>query len=802
MAKGGLEFAGPDVRASANQLLADGPCAAIVYRVMWKWRRSPDPWGEDLLGPGSPHRAHAKDRDDLALTLSTVGSRSKGATKPHINQSEEVHDLGDYHVIAQSHGTSMEPLIDEIRAMLRSMNDGELSISAYDTAWVALVSRLDGGKGPQFPSTVQWILNNQLSDGSWGDSAIFSAYDRIINTLARFSYLHQNMWRISEEDQEWMPIGFEIAFPSLIEIAKSLDLDFPYDHHALQEICYNREIKLKRIPKDMMHRVPTTNLDWTMLLKLQSSDGSFLFSPSATAYAFMQTGDRKCFEYIDRIVKKFNGGVPGVYPVDLFEHLWVVDRLQHLGISHHFKREIEQSMDYVNRHWTEEGICWARNSNVKDVDDTAMAFRLLRLHGYNVSPNVFKIFEKDGQFFCFVGQSSQALTGMYNLNRASQISFPGEDVLHHTRTFSYEFLRNRQAKGMLHDKWIVSKDLAGEVQYTLDFPWFASLPRVEARTYLDQYGGGDDIWIAKSFYRMPLVNNNVYLEFARKDFNRCQVLHQHEWQWLQKWYIENGLVDFGVAHQDVLRAYFLAAASIFESSRATERLAWARVSILANTISTHIRKDSSFRDRLECFLRSQDFSEESVMSWLERMGKDAILVRVILRLNDSLAKEAQQIHEGHECIENLLRVVWIEWMRRVVNIKDNLKQMLGNKIHSVQIIEISAGQIGEALYFVNNNGDQIIQLMCSICYCLNRKLSLSKETGDNKEVINHIDQEVDMYMQEFTQYLLRRSNEKTRSNIKTRQNILNIVKTCYYATHCPQDVLDSHISRVIFDPVI
>ena len=35
--------------------------------------------------------------------------------------------------------------------------------------------------------------------------------------------------------------------------------------------------------------------------------------------------------------------------------------------------------------------------------------------------------------------------------------------------------------------------------------------------------------------RMPLVNNNVYLEFARKDFNGCQVLHQHEWQWLQKY---------------------------------------------------------------------------------------------------------------------------------------------------------------------------------------------------------------------------------------------------------------------------
>lgn len=72
-----------------------------------------------------------------------------------------------------------------------------------------------------------------------------------------------------------------------------------------------------RIPKDMMHRVPTSilhslegmpDVDWAKLLNLQSSDGSFLYSPSSTAYALMQTGDKKCFEYIDRIVKKFDGG--------------------------------------------------------------------------------------------------------------------------------------------------------------------------------------------------------------------------------------------------------------------------------------------------------------------------------------------------------------------------------------------------------------------------------------------------------------------------------------------------------------
>ncbi|KAG8058714.1 hypothetical protein GUJ93_ZPchr0002g26334 [Zizania palustris] len=561
---------------------------------------------------------------------------------------DESRDLDDYQHICEVHGAAAElrPLIEQVRSMLSPMEDGEISASAYDTAWVALVPRLDGdgdgdGDGPQFPAAVRWIVGSQLADGSWGDAALFSAYDRVINTLAcvvaltkwslepdkcrrGLRFLKQNMWRLAEEEPETMPIGFEIAFPSLVEAARSLGIDFPYEHHSLKGIYANRELKLKRIPKDMMHMVPTSilhslegmpGLDWQRLLKLQSSDGSFLYSPSATAYALTQTGDRKCFEYIDRVVSKFDGGVPNVYPVDLFERLWVVDRLERLGVSHYFQREIEQIMDYIKRHWTEDGICWARNSNVKDVDDTAMAFRLLRLHGYNVSPNVFKNFEKDGEFFCFVGQSTQAVTGMYNLNRASQISFPGEDILQRARSFSNEFLREREAQGTLHDKWIISKDLPGEVQYTLDFPWYASLPRVEARTYLDQYGGNEDVWIGKTLYRMPLVNNNAYLELAKQDFNRCQVMHQLEWHGLHKWFVENDLGAFGVAPEDVLRAYFLAAACIFEPNRATERLAWARVSVLANTISRHFYRDMSSMKRMERFMCSSLYEENGDVLW-------------------------------------------------------------------------------------------------------------------------------------------------------------------------------------------
>ncbi|KAH9618173.1 hypothetical protein KSS87_012210, partial [Heliosperma pusillum] len=158
-----------------------------------------------------------------------------------------------------------------------------------------------------------------------------------------------------------------------------------------------------------------------------------------------------------------------------------------------------------------------------------MAFRLLRLHGYQVSSDVFKHFEKDGNFFCFAGQSTQAVTGMYNLLRASQLQYPGETILKEARNFSSKFLREKQASNQLFDKWIITKDLPGEVSYALDIPWYASLPRIETRFYIEQYGGENDIWIGKTLYRMPFVNNNLYLELAKADYNNCQALHKLEW---------------------------------------------------------------------------------------------------------------------------------------------------------------------------------------------------------------------------------------------------------------------------------
>ncbi|KAH0682744.1 hypothetical protein KY290_021339 [Solanum tuberosum] len=218
----------------------------------------------------------------------------------------------------------------------------------------------------------------------------------------------------------------------------------------------------------------------------------------------------------------------------------------------------------LHPYWTNEGFCWARNYRFQDIDVTAMGFRLLRLHGYVVSTDAFKIFESKGEFFCVAGQTSQAVTGMYNLFRASQLIFPKEKILDDAKKFSSNFLQEKRAQNQLIDKWIITKDLPGEVGYALDVPWYANLPRLETRFFLEQYGGEDDVWIGKTLYRMPLINNNTYLELAKLDYNQCQALHQLEWKSILQWYKECRLVEFGLSERSLLVRYYLAMGSVFE----------------------------------------------------------------------------------------------------------------------------------------------------------------------------------------------------------------------------------------------
>nr|AGF69544.1 ent-copalyl diphosphate synthase [Salvia miltiorrhiza] len=702
-------------------------------------------------------------------------------------------------------------LRDAVRSMLRSMGDGEISISPYDTAWVALVADADGDR-PQFPSSLHWISTNQLADGSWGDHATFSIFDRIINTLAcvvaltswdlhpdkthkGILFIKKNIHRLEEENVEHMPIGFEVALPSLIDIAKQLQIDIPSDTRGLREIYARREIKLKKIPSDILHQMSTTllhslegmpGLMWQKLLKLQSEDGSFLFSPSSTAFALQQTKDHNCLKYLTNHLIKFKGGVPNVYPVDLFEHLWAVDRLQRLGVSRYFQPEIEECVAYVYRYWTEKGICWARNSEIQDIDDTAMGFRLLRLHGYEVSADVFKHFESGGEFFCFKGQSTQAVTGMYNLYRAAQLIFPGENILEDAATFSAKFLQQKRANNELLDKWIITKDLPGEVGYALDVPWYASLPRVETRFYLEQYGGEDDAWIGKTLYRMPYVNNNKYLELAKLDYNNCQALHQQEWKDIQKWYRNSSLGEFGLSEGSLVQAYYVAAASIFEPQKSQERLAWAKTAILMQTITSHFHHSAE---------QKRVFLHEFQHAAGGRYKTTRTLVGTLLRTLNQLSLDILLAHGCH--IHQPLKNAWHKWIK-------TWEGGGGGAELLVQTLNLCGGGRrnrweSEELLSSHPKYEQLLKATVGVCDKL-RRFQRRKDCNGcmgSDGGIRTLD--IEAGMQELVKLVVTKSPGDLDSEIK--QNFFMIARSYYYAAYCNPGTINFHIAKVLFERV-
>ncbi|RLM78351.1 hypothetical protein C2845_PM12G17950 [Panicum miliaceum] len=714
----------------------------------------------------------------------------------------------------------IDEMIGTVRASLRSMGGGDISFSPYDTAWVALVKKLDGGEGPQFPSCIDWIANNQLPDGSWGDDAFFLVQDRLINTLAcvialktwnvhsdrcnkGLSFVHENIKRLPEDDENWMLAGFETIFPTLLEMAKDVGLDMPCDDPALQDIYAKRDLKLAKIPKDVLHSVPTAlllslegmpGLDWDRLFKLQSPDGSFLSSAAPTAYALMQTGNKKCLEYLTDIVHKFNGGAPFVYPVELYERIWVVDRLERLGLASYFRAEIDSYLDYAYRHWSDEGIGFTWDCMVRDIDDTVMGFRLLRQHGYHVSTGALKHFEtKDGEFVVYPGQSNQSVSAMYNLYRAAdQAAFPGDDgVVRRAKAYSYAFLQERRASGDLNDKWIISSGLPSEVAYGLDFPWKANLPRVETRMYLEQYGGSDNVWIGKVLHRMHLFNNELFLKLAKADFSNFQRQCRLEWQGLKRWCEKNNLEMYGVTPQSAMRAYFLAAANIFEPDRAAERLGWARTAVIAQAIlSSNACTTDSMLEGLISELSTDDHN------FARRGGKYSTENGLLTALHELIDLFAP----GKDASDNL-REAWKTWLMELTT-NDGHESCEGNTaLLLVRTVVICSGRHCSANQNLKlSEYSQLEKLTSSICSKLGSRIfSQVNQNGTTTENTENLEQQVDQEMQELAQCVFQSCD--TISKL-TKQTFLHVTRSYCYVAHSSPETINSHISKVIFEDVV
>nr|A0A075FAK4.1 RecName: Full=Peregrinol diphosphate synthase CPS1, chloroplastic; AltName: Full=(+)-copalyl diphosphate synthase 1; Short=MvCPS1; Flags: Precursor [Marrubium vulgare]AIE77090.1 peregrinol diphosphate synthase [Marrubium vulgare] len=708
---------------------------------------------------------------------------------------DEVYSNAQPHELVDK---KIEERVKYVKNLLSTMDDGRINWSAYDTAWISLIKDFEGRDCPQFPSTLERIAENQLPDGSWGDKDFDCSYDRIINTLAcvvalttwnvhpeinqkGIRYLKENMRKLEETPTVLMTCAFEVVFPALLKKARNLGIhDLPYDMPIVKEICKIGDEKLARIPKKMMEKETTSlmyaaegveNLDWERLLKLRTPEnGSFLSSPAATVVAFMHTKDEDCLRYIKYLLNKFNGGAPNVYPVDLWSRLWATDRLQRLGISRYFESEIKDLLSYVHSYWTDIGVYCTRDSKYADIDDTSMGFRLLRVQGYNMDANVFKYFQKDDKFVCLGGQMNGSATATYNLYRAAQYQFPGEQILEDARKFSQQFLQESIDTNNLLDKWVISPHIPEEMRFGMEMTWYSCLPRIEASYYLQHYGATEDVWLGKTFFRMEEISNENYRELAILDFSKCQAQHQTEWIHMQEWYESNNVKEFGISRKDLLFAYFLAAASIFETERAKERILWARSKIICKMVKSFLEKETGSLEHKIAFLTGSGDK-----------GNGPV--------NNAMATLHQLLGEFDGYISIQLENAWAAWLTKLEQGEANDGELLATTIN------ICGGRVNQDT-LSHNEYKALSDLTNKICHNL---AQIQNDKGD--EIKDSKRSERDKEVEQDMQALAKLVFEESDLERSIKQTFLAVVRTYYYGAYIAAEKIDVHMFKVLFKPV-
>jgi len=304
----------------------------------------------------------------------------------------------------------------QARELLRQPS-GRMNASPYDTAWLARVSG-GNGQGQRWPELVHWLLDHQLQDGSWGGQIEYY-HDRILCTLATIIALkecgdgsrvepairqgEQYIWRnfhfLHHDPVEL--VGFELIFPTLLALARTLDLDVPAHSCGYGSI---RAAKLRLLPMELLYS-PDTSVAFSLeflgvkgepehLSRALSVNGSIANSPATTAYLLMQGGgDRPALDYLEKM-RGLPGGIPHFYPLGTFEIAWILEHLTFGGLSLNDGDLMSPALwSKLESSVGPDGVSMDPAFGIKDGDTTAVTARVLLLNGRQVDPRVLQHFE-------------------------------------------------------------------------------------------------------------------------------------------------------------------------------------------------------------------------------------------------------------------------------------------------------------------------------------------------------------------------------------------------------------------------
>nr|QHZ00913.1 terpene synthase 10 [Taiwania cryptomerioides] len=393
------------------------------------------------------------------------------------------------------------------------------------------------------------------------------------------------------------------------------------------------------------------------------------FHPNVWSYDFLQSlsspyGAPSYSERVQTLIEEIKmdtfcdllgDGEMNTSEYDLLERFFIVDILQRLGIDRHFQKEIKAVLEYTYKYWNDEkGISWGRENLIVDLNTTALGFQILRLNGYSMSPDVFQNFQDETRQFIFPKNSKEdeyKLRSPLSLYRASEIRFPGENILKQAKIFAYTCLQ--QAIG--ENRELLGKNqLVTEVEYIMKYPWKCRVQRWEAWNFIKIFRLDINASLGmKGAYEVSSDRKMKILELAILDFNILQAQHHNELKILSKWWDETKVKELSFFRQRHVEFYFWYTCGLYEKELSATRLCFAKVAALI-TLIDDIFDTYGTIDELSHFTTALIEWDMSIMDRLPEYMKTCF--QFAHKTYMEIATEAEKIHGP--CVQKWMHDNW------------------------------------------------------------------------------------------------------------------------------------------------
>ncbi|WMV45027.1 hypothetical protein MTR67_038412 [Solanum verrucosum] len=291
------------------------------------------------------------------------------------------------------------------------------------------------------------------------------------------------------------------------------------------------------------------------------------YIPTFSLYHIIR-GDKymkHCNELKKEMKKNLMVMVEGLIQDQSDAKLELIDNLQRLGVSYHFKDEIMEVLRSVHNQIS------STTTGDNSLYSTALKFRLFRQHGFHISQDILNDFkDEQGNFKQSLCEDTKGLLQLYE---ASFLSTDSETstLLESANIFAVSHLKDYMHN--LNDTEHQENGTVELVRHALELPLHCKMLRVETR------------WYIKIYEEIPNVDP-LLLEFAKLDFNIVQATHQQDLRNLSRWWKKSLLAEkLPFSRDRIVEAFLWIAGKMFVPQKNEYcRIMLAKVTAMATVI--------------------------------------------------------------------------------------------------------------------------------------------------------------------------------------------------------------------------